>query len=152
MSDALLITVAPTGAETAKRLTAKAKQLVERLDKGETMEAVAEGTGASVKSVTEIARNQPKDDLAGEVIERIFATPLDKAASVPSGEGRAVFKVTGATAPDFVAGTPTDRNIEKSFRTALSDDVLGQYIADVQKDVGVSVNQSALKRTVGGEE
>lgn len=138
-------------AEIAKRLAAKAKEMVEKLDKGETVEAVAKDAGIEAKTVTDLARNQAKDDLSTEVIERIFATALDKAGSAPSGDGRTVFKVTGATMPAFVGGTPTDQNIEKSFRTALNDDVLGEYIAEIQKDAGVSVNQAAFKRALGGE-
>ncbi|MCE4223986.1 peptidylprolyl isomerase [Methylobacterium sp. C25] len=137
--------------ETSKRLTAKAKELVERLDKGEAPEAVAESAGVKTKTVDNLARNQAKDDLSTEVIDRIFATAVDKAGSAPSGENRAVYKITRAEMPAFVAGMPTDKNAEKSFRTALSDDVLGEYIADVQKNAGVTVNQTAFKRALGGE-
>ncbi|GEP09978.1 SurA N-terminal domain-containing protein [Methylobacterium gnaphalii] len=138
-------------AEISKRLAAKAKELVERLDKGETPEAVSESAGVQAKTIADLARNQAKDDLSTEVIDRIFATAVDKAGSAPSGENRAVFKVTRAEMPAFEAGTPTDKNAEKSFRTTLSDDVLGEYIADVQKNAGVSVNQTAFKRALGGE-
>lgn len=138
-------------AETAKRLTAKSKELVEKLDKGETVEAVAEAAGIQAKTVADLARNQPKDDLANDVIERIFATAIDKAGSAPSGEGRAVYKVIKAEMPAYVVGAQTDKTVEKNFRTALSDDVLGEYIADVQKNAGVSVNQAAFKRALGGE-
>ena len=138
-------------AETAKRLTAKAKELVEKLDKGETVEAVAQEVGLQARTATDLARNQPKDELTGEILDRIFATAIGKASSAPSGDGRLVFKVTEASMPAYVAGGSTDQNVEKGFRTALSDDVLGEYIADVQKNAGVSVNQSALRRAIGGE-
>ncbi len=138
-------------AEIAKNLTAKAKELTEKLDKGEELDAVATGAGLTAKSVTEIARNQPKDDLSSDIIERIFATPVGKAGSAPSGDGRAVFKVTGATMPAYVAGSETDKKLETSFRTALADDLLGQYIAEVQKESGVNVNQTAFRRALGGE-
>lgn len=138
-------------AETAKRLTAKAKELTEKLDKGEELEAVASGAGLTAKTVTDIARNQAKDDLSTDIIERIFATPVGKAGSAPSSDGRAVFKVTGATMPPYVAGTETDKKMETGFRTALADDLLGQFIAEVQKDAGVNINQTALRRALGGE-
>jgi peptidyl-prolyl cis-trans isomerase D len=38
-----------------------------------------------------------------------------------------------------------------SLRTALADDLLGEFIAEVQKSAGVSVNQTALRRALGGE-
>lgn len=140
-----------TQAEVAKRLVAKSKELTERLEKGEAIEAVAQETGLPLKQVADLGRNQTKDDLSGDIVERIFTTPVGKAASAPSGDGRAVFKVTAATVPAFVAGTPSDRQLVTSLRTALADDVLGEFIAEVQKSAGVNVNQTALRRALGGE-
>ncbi len=140
-----------TKAETDKRLVAKSKELTERLEKGDAVETVAQEAGIPVKEVTDLGRNQSKDDLSGETVERIFVTPVGKAASAPSGEGRAVFKVTAATMPAFVPGTPTDTQLVNSLRTALADDVLGEFLAEVQKSAGVSVNQTAFRRALGGE-
>ena len=86
-----------------------------------------------------------------EIVERIFTTPVGKAASAPSGDGRAVFKVTAATMPAFVPGTATDGQLVNSLRTALADDVLGEFISEVQKSAGVKVNQTAFRRALGGE-
>jgi peptidyl-prolyl cis-trans isomerase D len=140
-----------TKAEVEKRLVAKSKELTERLDKGEAIETVAQEAGLPLKTVTEIARNQNKDDLSSEIVERIFTTPVGKAASAPAGEGRAVFKVTAANVPAFVPGTPSDGQLVNSLRTALADDLLGEFIAEVQKNAGVNVNQTALRRALGGE-
>lgn len=140
-----------TKAEVEKRLVAKSKELTERLDKGEAIETVAQEAGLPLKTVTEIARNQNKDDLSSDIVERIFTTPVGKAASAPAGEGRAVFKVTAANVPAFVPGTPSDGQLVNSLRTALADDLLGEFIAEVQKSAGVSVNQTALRRALGGE-
>ncbi|GJE42845.1 peptidylprolyl isomerase [Methylobacterium soli] len=138
-------------AEVARRLATKGRELSERLDKGETLEALAQDTGLTVQSADDLVRNQPKGDLTADIVSRIFATPVGKAGSAASGDGRAVFKVTGATMPAFVAGSPSDKTIESNFRTALADDVLGEYIAEVQKSAGVSVNQAAFRRAIGGE-
>ena len=112
---------------------------------------MAQSAGLNVQPPEDIARNQPKEALAADVVERIFATYVGKAASAPAGEGRVVFKVTAATMPAYVPGSPSDKTVESNFRTALADDVLGQYIAEVQKNAGVSINQAALRRAIGGE-
>ena len=138
-------------AEVAKRLAAKARDLTARLDKGETLEALAAETGVQAETEADITRGQPKGQLTTSSVERIFATPLDKASSAESGEARAVFKVTAATMPALVLGSPADTAIETRFRTVVADDVLGQYIGEVQKDAGVTVNQAAFRRAVGGE-
>ena len=137
--------------ETSKRLQAKGRELVERLDKGETIEALGAETGLNPQQVEDLARNQGKDAIVPDVANRIFATQVGKSGSAASGESRAVFKVTAATMPAFAPGGATDKTIEQNFRTALADDVLGEYIAEVQKNAGVNINQAALRRAIGGE-
>lgn len=138
-------------AEVEKRLQSKGRELAERLDKGETLEALATETGLNPHTAEDIARNQPKDQLTADVVARVFATNVGKAGSAQSGENRAVFKVTQATMPAYVPGSPSDKTVEGNFRTAIADDVLGAYIAEVQRSAGVSVNQAALRRAIGGE-
>jgi peptidyl-prolyl cis-trans isomerase D len=37
------------------------------------------------------------------------------------------------------------------LENAYADDVIGAYIARVEKEMGVSINQTALNQVVGGE-
>jgi peptidyl-prolyl cis-trans isomerase D len=140
-----------TAAETAKRLQAKGRELADKLNKGETIEAVAKEVGVNPEEAQDIARNQPKDALTADDVNLIFATPVGKAGSAAAGDSRAVFKVTAATMPAFVADSPSDKTITQSFQAALADDVLSQYIAEVQKNAGVKVDAAALRRAIGGE-
>ncbi|GJE58132.1 peptidylprolyl isomerase [Methylobacterium trifolii] len=140
-----------TAAEIGRLLQAKGRDLAARLDKGETIEALGTEIGVNPQSAEDLARNQGKEALTPDVVNRIFATQVGKAGSASAGEGRAVFKVTAATMPAYVPGSPTDKTIEGNFRTALADDVLGEYISEVQKNAGVSINQAALRRALGGE-
>ncbi|HEV2565728.1 MAG TPA: hypothetical protein VGU19_11665 [Microvirga sp.] len=104
-----------------------------------------------LKTITEIGRNQAKDDLSTEIVERIFTTPVGKAASAPAGEGRAVFKVTAATVPPLVTTTQAAQNAQNQLQTGFGDDLISQYIAQVRQDLGVTINQQALRRATGGE-
>ncbi|WP_375453796.1 SurA N-terminal domain-containing protein [uncultured Methylobacterium sp.] len=137
--------------EVTRLLQARGKALAERLDKGETLEALGTEVGVNPQDADDLARNQPKDGLTVDVVNRIFATRVGQAGSASAGEARAVYKVEAATMPAYVAASPADRTIEGNFRTALADDVLGEYIAEVQKSAGVSVDQAALRRAIGGE-
>ena len=92
-------------AAVQSRLLAKAKALSARLDKGETVEAVAAEAGLTVQSLTDLARNQAQGDLTAEVVNRVFATAVDKSASAEAGESRALFKVTAATMPPSMIPT-----------------------------------------------
>ncbi|HEY8565260.1 MAG TPA: peptidyl-prolyl cis-trans isomerase [Beijerinckiaceae bacterium] len=136
----------------ARRLIERARALVERLEKGEAIEAVAAEAGAAPKTATDLTRNAGKDDLAADAVNRMFATNVGKAASVAgAGDTRIVFKVTAATVPPLVTSTLEAGRIADQLRTYLGDDLLAEYIALVQKDAGVQVNEQALRRAVGGE-
>lgn len=140
-----------TAAEVAKRLQAKGRELVEKLDKGESIEDAAKEVGVNAQETSDLARNQPKDMLTADVVNLIFATPVGKAGSAASGASRAVFKVTSATMPAFVPDSASDKTVTQNFQSALADDVLSEYIADVQKNAGVKVDQAALRKVFGGE-
>ena len=140
-----------TAAEIAKRLQAKGRELVEALDKGEAFDDAAKRLGVNAQQTTDLARNQPKDMLTSDVVNLIFATPVGKAGSAASGTSRAVFKVTAATMPAFVADSASDKTVSQNFQSALADDILSEYIADVQKNAGVKVDQAALRKVFGGE-
>lgn len=138
--------------QVAQRLSEKARGLTERLEKGETIEAVAQDAGASVQTATDLARNAAKDDLTAEAVNRIFAVPVGKAGNAANGpDARAVFKVTSAMVPPLVTSTQQAQNTENQLRTGLGDDLIGQYIAQVRQELGVTINQQALRQATGGE-
>ncbi|MBD2750559.1 SurA N-terminal domain-containing protein [Microvirga sp. BT688] len=138
--------------QVAQRLSERARGLTERLEKGEAIEAVAQEAGATVKTATDLARNPGKDDLTAEAVNRIFAVPVGKAGHAANGpDARAVFKVTSATVPALVTSTQQAQTTENQLRTALGDDLINQYIAQVRQDLGVTINQQALRQATGGE-
>jgi peptidyl-prolyl cis-trans isomerase D len=138
--------------QVAQRLSERARGLTERLEKGEAIEAVAQEAGATVKTAADLARNAAKDDLTAEAVNRIFAVPVGKAGHAANGpDARAVFKVTSATVPPLVTSTQQAQNTENQLRTALGDDLINQYIAQVRQDLGVTINQQALRQATGGE-
>jgi peptidyl-prolyl cis-trans isomerase D len=138
--------------QVAQRLSEEANELTGRLEKGEAIEAVAQEAGAQVKNATDLARNTAKDDLTTEAVNRIFAVPVGKVGHAANGtDARAVFKVTSATVPPLVTTTQAAQNIENQLQTGFGDDLISQYIAQVRQDLGVTINQQALRRATGGE-
>jgi peptidyl-prolyl cis-trans isomerase D len=139
-------------AEVSQRLTDKARQLVERLDKGETLETLAAEVNAPVKTATDLARRAPKDDLTADAVTRIFTTPVGKAGTAPNGEeNRVVFKVGAARVPPLVTTTQEAQQVENQLRDGIGDDLVSEYIGQVQKDLGVTVNQQVVRQVVGGD-
>lgn len=138
--------------EVSRRLAEKARAVVERLNAGEAVEAVAAEARAPVKTAADLARRAAKDDLSAEVVGRVFATPVGKAASAEAGNNtRAVFKVTAATVPPFVTTTQEAQRVADQLKLVLSDDLLAQYVAAAQAELGVRIDQDAFRRAIGGE-
>ena len=138
--------------QVAQRLSEKANELAGRLEKGETIEAVAQAAAAPVQNATDLARNTAKDDLSAEAVNRIFAVPVGKTGHAANGtDSRAVFSVTSATVPPLVTTTQAAQNTENQLRTGIGADLLNEYIAQVRQDLGVTINQQALRRATGGE-
>jgi len=139
--------------QISQRLTEKASQITERLEKGEAIEAVAQDVNAQVKTAAGLARNAAKDDLSAEAVNRIFATPVGKVGHAANGtDSRAVYKVTAATVPPMATTTQEAQNIEDQLRNGMSDDLINQYIAQARQDLGVRINQQALRQATGSGE
>lgn len=137
----------------SQKLSERARQLTERLEKGDPIEAVAQEVNAPVKEATDLARNAPKDDLSAEAANRIFATPVGKAGNATSAANtRVVFKVNSATVPPLVTTTQEAQNIENQLRNGASDDLIAQYIAQARQDLGVTINQQAVRQATGSGE
>ncbi|WP_255616549.1 SurA N-terminal domain-containing protein [Microvirga puerhi] len=138
--------------EISRRLADKARELTDRIEKGEALEAVAQSAGAEAKNAADLARNTAKDDLSADAVTRIFSVPVGKAGNTATGtDTRAVFKVTSATVPPLVATAQEAQRVETQLRNGMGDDLVNQYIAQIRKDLGVTINQQALRQATGGE-
>ncbi len=104
-----------------------------------------------VQTAKDIQRGKPGFAPA-RVVQAAFATPKD-VPGVTQGQKETeyyVFKVTKVTEPKFEPALPEARSIAEQLQNAYADDVIGAYIARVENDMGVSINQTALNQVVGG--
>ena len=139
-------------AELSRLLADKARGLTERIDKGEAVSTIAAAENLKWETVPEIGRGKPTETLTSPVITRIFATPVGRGGSTaPNDETRIVFKATGATVPPFVTTTQEASGAENQLRTLTTDDLLAEYLADVEKRVGVQIFRNNIRRAIGGE-
>ena len=57
-----------------------------------------------------------------------------------------MFKVTAASRAAAVTTTQAAQAIENQLRDRHGDDLISQYIAQVRQDIGVTINQQALRQ------
>ncbi|KPF71909.1 peptidylprolyl isomerase [Bosea sp. AAP35] len=137
--------------EVATRLSARTRELVERLDKGEAFDAVAASAGLTIEQATEIGRQEQRPDLPANVISLIFGTLAGRSNSASvADDGRVLFRVDSATMPSYARTTQEAENFARQLGASVSEDILAQYIAQRQAELGVTINETAFRNATGG--
>lgn len=137
--------------EAASRLSAKARELVDRLDKGEAFDAVAASAGLTIEQAADLGRQDQRPELPANVVSLVFGTVTGKSNSAVGADGgRILFKVDAATVPTYVRTTQEAENFVNLLSSSVSEDILTQYVAKRQADLGVSINEAAFRNATGG--
>lgn len=138
--------------EVASRLSARAREIVQKLDAGEKLDAIAFAQGLALEDAT-LGRQDQSEALPRNVVSLVFGTPAGKAGSAAvENAGRVVFQVRTATVSPYVRTAEEAENLVRVFSSSLSEDLLAQYVAKLQNDLGVAVNQAALRNATGGSQ
>ena len=131
--------------EIAKRLAERAEAIQKKLDAGETFAAAA--PGLAVQKREKIRRSTNVEGLDRTVLASVFQTLQGKAgvANVPNSVDRVVYRVTavGTPAGEAAAQRVSDLNL------GVQDDILVQYVIDLQSKLGVRVNEAAFRNATG---
>ena len=136
--------------EIAKRLQAKANDMVGKLKAGTALDQLATEAGLKVVTATDLQRGKSGGFAPAKLVEAAFKTPKGVPASAVGDEEttRFVFSVTDVTDPplDPIAGKQLTTLLQNSY----SDDIVGAYVSQLENDFGVSFNQQALNQVIGG--
>lgn len=133
-----------TAEQQSSALTAKAEELKNRLEKGETLQTIAGEMGLAVETKLGLRRNSNDALFGRQAISAIFAgaNGLAGTAINEDGSGRILFKVTevNTNAPADALNN-ADREIAAIAQSA-SEDMVNQMLTRLQNDYGVSINQA----------
>ena len=97
--------------------------------------------------------------MSARAIDAIFRTPKDTAgfASAATGSSQPteageqiVFRVTDIVVPNVDLASREAKNVRDTLNRMVSDDVFGEYLAQLESEVGVTINQSALRQVITG--
>lgn len=137
--------------ETATKLAARARELVDRLDKGESFDVVAASAGLTIETAADLGRQDQRPELAGTVVAQVFGTAAGKSNSAAGSDGgRILFRVDSATVAPYVRTTQEAGNFERLLSSSVSEDIMLQYVAKRQAELGVSINDAAFRNATGG--
>ena len=137
--------------ETSKRLAAKGADMVKRLNAGEKLTALAEAEKLEVRTLGNIRRNAAEGLSEGERTQ-VFNLPTGGAGSYGGEDGsRLLFQVTASEAPPLDPADPQARRMREVLSTAMSQDLVTQYVQRLQGDAGVEINDATLRQLTGGD-
>lgn len=137
--------------ETARRLRARADDMVKELSSGKTMAEVAASVSLPVETATGLKRQAPAQALAPSVVSDIFTTSEGKPGQAEGKDEteRVVYRVTKVAVPEGVGAEATQK-VADALKTPLSDELVAQYVIALESEIGVKINESALQQIVGG--
>src|SRR5215216_879608 len=139
--------------QIAERLKVKAAELVEKLKAGAALPEVAGAENIKVETASELRRGIASGGLSTAAVNAAFAAARGAigTAEGQTGEERVIFRVTDIKVPPLDAAGPEGKRIEDALRGAVAQDLLAQYVGQVERDLGTSINADALRRVTGGE-
>jgi peptidyl-prolyl cis-trans isomerase D len=136
--------------QAGKSLLAKTAELTKKLDAGESLAAIAAAEGKlGIKHANDV-RRAGSSSLAGNVVTQIFNVPVHRAGSVESEDGgRFLFQVADSVVPVFDAQAPEITNIIGDVKAGLKEDIVAQYLAKLESDIGVKLNAKSFAAATG---
>jgi peptidyl-prolyl cis-trans isomerase D len=136
--------------QIAARLKTQAAAMVDKLKSGGKLAELAQSKGLKVETAGGLTRTRPTEDVPAPILAAVFRTDKDAAASAEADPTRQmVFRVTGTNVPPFDAASPDGKRILDTLQRSIADAMLGEYLARTEKDVGVTINQTALNQATG---
>ena len=137
--------------EMRRELGSVAAKFVERMIKGEKLDAIAKDAGGKLEVSGAITRNTSPPGLTASAVQQAFALPKDGASSSVTADqkSRTVFKVTTINMPEPPSKAQSDQ-LKQELTQAMQADVLNTYVDGLQKKLGVNVNDAMLAQMLSG--
>jgi peptidyl-prolyl cis-trans isomerase D len=138
--------------EIAKRLEDKATAILDKVKGGATLAEAAAPDRLKVETLAGIKRGQGSGPLSAAAVDAVFRTAKDAVgkadAAMPAEQ--VVFRVTDIVVPKLDAASEDAKRISETLDRGLSEDLYAEYIAHLENEIGVTINQSALNQVVTG--
>lgn len=144
--------------ELAKRLKATADDMLGKLkgakpNEGIPLAQLASENGLKVETAFGLQRGQAAAGLPASVSDAAFKIGKDEfgIADSDNGDRRYIFRVTEVSVPPINPQGASPEQLKANLQASYADDFIGQYLARLENDLGVKINQQAVNQVVGGQ-
>lgn len=133
-----------------REIASYAAKLADRVNAGESMEAIAKTVGAKVEKSTAFNRSTSPHGVPQAAVQQAFATAKGRATSALTADGnkRLILKVVDVT-PAPPATTEQTARIKDDLMRQMQSDMLAEYVGALQTRYGLKINETAVRRALG---
>jgi peptidyl-prolyl cis-trans isomerase D len=136
--------------EIASRLQKKADDMIGKLKAGGKLADLAKEL--KVETVADLQRGKAKDPVSAAALDAIFRTakgaPGSAEGTTPTS--RIVFVVTDVNDPPLDPKSAEATQTADTLSRGYGEDILSEFVANLENEIGVQINQSALQQVTGG--
>ena len=91
--------------------------------------------------------------LSEAAVAEVFSLPVGASGvALADKGGRYVLKVTASATPPLDPNSPALAGALPQLESAMADDLLTQYVGGLESQLGVKINQAALRAALGSEQ
>ena len=137
--------------EMRNRAATYGQELVDSLTGGKTLEDLGKELNTEVLTSDALKRDGITVNVLPPTVTQAFTLPEGGYGSAASaiGEGRIVFKVDKVNPPTTLQESEITR-LKQQIGLLISEDAIAEYFSALESRYGVSINEQALAKLVGG--
>jgi peptidyl-prolyl cis-trans isomerase D len=137
--------------EMRNRTAKYGQELVDSLTGGKTLEDLGKELNTEVLTSDALKRDGITVNVLPPTVAQAFTLPEGGYGSAASGigEGRIVFKVDKINPPTVLQESEIAR-LKRQIGLLISEDAIAEYFSALESRFGVSINEQALAKLVGG--
>jgi peptidyl-prolyl cis-trans isomerase D len=138
--------------EIMLRLASKSNEMLDKLKAGTTLSDLAAAQHVEVQTATGLKRGQNSDLLSQAALAEVFRTPKDSAGTALTSQPgqRIVFRVSDVVVPPLDPSSDDAKRIREALQRSMADGVGGEYVLQLENEIGTTINPSALAQVTGG--
>jgi peptidyl-prolyl cis-trans isomerase D len=137
--------------QVSEKLKAKAAELVEKLKGGAALNDLATADGLTVQTSFGIKRAGNTVTVPPRVAQAVFQLEKDQPGSAEGNPGEwVVFRLTDITVPALDTASADGKRIDENVKRGITEDFIGQYVQQLKKDLGATVNLNVVRQVSSG--
>lgn len=132
----------------AEELDKRVEDIKAKVAGGESFDKAVTDAGLELRAANGLKRGRAADGVPQEILDAVFETPKGGVGSAlaEGGDSRILFNVLNVTVP---TATAENERVLANLRQGMENDLMTEYLVQLQSQLGTRVNRTALDQIVG---